>query len=66
MAKTGKKIIKTDGMVSQHISLEKVPAMLEDWKRYVGEDFSGDCVYETKFTMPENTQTCTSTIKFLK
>ena len=26
----GKKIIKTDGMVSQHISLEKVPAMLDD------------------------------------
>ncbi len=27
---------------------------LGDWKTCVGEEFSGDCVYETAFTMPEN------------
>jgi L-iditol 2-dehydrogenase len=30
IALMGKKIIKTDGMVSQHISLEEVPTMLDD------------------------------------
>lgn len=31
-------------------------AKLGDWKTYVGEDFSGDCLYETTFNAPENMQ----------
>lgn len=31
-------------------------AKLGDWKGYVGEDFSGDCLYEATFTVPKNVQ----------
>ena len=59
-------IIAENELQVQQCDEQAMPAMLEDWKRYVGEDFSGDCVYETTFTMSENTQTHAPTIKFSK
>ena len=45
----GKKTFET-----QSYNEQPTPVELGDWKAYVGEEFSGDCVYETTFTMPKN------------
>ncbi len=49
-------IIGDDQLQTKVCEEQAQPAQLGDWKECVGEDFSGDCVYETTFTVPENMQ----------
>ncbi len=49
-------IIGENALQTQTYNEQAQSAKLGDWKQYVGEDFSGDCVYETTFTAPDNMQ----------
>ncbi len=49
-------VIGDNELQTQECDQQAMPVQLGDWKTYVGEDFSGDCVYETTFTAPKNMQ----------
>ena len=46
-------ICNENGFDSVKHSDEAIPVKLGDWSRYIGNDYSGSCIYETEFTLPD-------------
>ena len=49
LRRTEKMIVKENETEITKLSEPAIPVVLGDWRRYVGEDYSGNCVYEACF-----------------
>ena len=52
LRKTKQFVIDINNFYSKDITEEEVSVSLGDWREYVGDSFSGSCVYTTEFSAP--------------